>query len=115
MTTRGPADASARRLSGFSKNLIGGCEETTTVCCDERQAKEGSLRFPMIAVNDADTKHLFDNRFGTGHRVGRHHRTTNLLVAGKNVVVAVSGTAEGRFGKGEGLRRAGDRNGGGPC
>ena len=70
--------------------VIGGCEETTTgVRRLRRLEAEGLLRFPMIAVNDADCKHLFDNRYGTGQSVWDGiMRTTNLLVAGKTVVVA---------------------------
>jgi adenosylhomocysteinase len=77
-------------LSDCAENVIGGCEETTTgVLRMTARAKAGKLRFPMIAVNDADTKHLFDNRFGTGQSVWDGiTRTTNLLIAGKTVVVA---------------------------
>ena len=73
-----------------AKNLLGGCEETTTGVLRLRaRAAAGALEFPMIAVNDADSKHLFDNRFGTGQSVWDGiNRTTNLLVAGKKVVVA---------------------------
>ncbi len=74
----------------YGKNLIGGCEETTTGIhrLYARQAA-GKLRYPMIDVNDADCKHLFDNRYGTGQSVldGIMH-TTNLIIAGKTVVVA---------------------------
>lgn len=74
----------------FGKNLIGGCEETTTGVhrLFSRQAA-GMLNYPMIDVNDADCKHLFDNRYGTGQSVldGIMH-TTNLIIAGKTVVVA---------------------------
>ena len=68
----------------------GGCEETTTGVRRLRALEaEGGLRFAMIAVNDADCKHLFDNRYGTGQSVWDGIlRTTNLLVAGKTVVVA---------------------------
>ncbi len=71
-------------------DVFGGCEETTTgVRRLRRLEAEGLLRFPMIAVNDADCKHLFDNRYGTGQSVWDGiMRTTNLLVAGKTVVVA---------------------------
>lgn len=70
--------------------LLGGCEETTTGVHRLRtRAREGSLRFPMFAVNDARMKHLFDNRYGTGQSTWDGIlRTTNLLVAGKDVVVA---------------------------
>lgn len=71
-------------------NLLGGCEETTTGVKRLRaMEKEGVLPFPMLAVNDAQSKFLFDNRYGTGQSVwDAILRTTNLLVAGKNVVVA---------------------------
>jgi len=70
--------------------IIGGCEETTTGVNRLRaRERDGSLRFPMIAVNDARCKYLFDNRYGTGQSVWDGiMRTTNLIVAGKNVVVA---------------------------
>lgn len=69
--------------------IIGGSEETTTgVHRLKARAKEGLLRFPMISVNDAYCKYLFDNRYGTGQSVWDGiMRTTNLIVAGKNVVV----------------------------
>jgi len=71
-------------------NIIGGCEETTTGVLRLRaREREGLLRFPMISVNDAYCKYLFDNRYGTGQSVWDGiMRTTNLIVAGKNVVVA---------------------------
>jgi len=77
-------------LADCAENVIGGCEETTTgVLRMTARARTGTLKFPMIAVNDADTKHLFDNRFGTGQSVlDGITRTTNLLIAGKTVVVA---------------------------
>jgi len=77
-------------LADCAENVIGGCEETTTgVLRMTARARAGTLKFPMIAVNDADTKHLFDNRFGTGQSVlDGITRTTNLLIAGKTVVVA---------------------------
>ena len=70
--------------------VIGGCEETTTGIHRLRAAaKAGTLRFPMVLVNEADCKHLFDNRYGTGQSVWDGiNRTTNLIVAGKRVVVA---------------------------
>jgi adenosylhomocysteinase len=70
--------------------IIGGCEETTTGVLRLRaREREGKLKFPMIAVNDAYCKHLFDNRYGTGQSVWDGiMRTTNLIIAGKNVVVA---------------------------
>jgi adenosylhomocysteinase len=68
----------------------GGCEETTTGVIRLRQmAREGALRFPMVAVNDTDTKHMFDNRYGTGQStLDAIFRATNTLLAGKTVVVA---------------------------
>jgi adenosylhomocysteinase len=70
-------------------DIKGGCEETTTgVLRLKAREREGLLKFPMIAVNDAYCKHLFDNRYGTGQSVWDGiMRTTNLIVAGKNVVV----------------------------
>jgi len=72
------------------KNVIGGTEETTTGVIRLRaMQKDGVLAFPVIAVNDADTKHLFDNRYGTGQStVDGILRATNTLLAGKTVVVA---------------------------
>ena len=69
--------------------IIGGTEETTTGVIRLRSmAKEGVLKFPIISVNDADTKHLFDNRYGTGQStLDGIIRATNLLLAGLNVVV----------------------------
>jgi len=70
--------------------ILGGCEETTTGVARLRaRSQAGTLRFPMFAVNDALMKHLFDNRYGTGQSTWDGIlRSTNLLVAGKNVVVA---------------------------
>src|SRR5579863_2199549 len=70
--------------------IIGSMEETTTGVIRLRSmAKEGVLRFPVISVNDADTKHLFDNRYGTGQStIDGIIRATNLLFAGLRVVVA---------------------------
>ena len=85
--------------------VIGGCEETTTgIVRLTAMNKEGKLRFPMIKVNNADCKHLFDNRYGTGQSVWDGiNRTTNLIVAGKNVVVA----GYGWCGKGVAMRAKG--------
>lgn len=68
----------------------GGCEETTTgVIRLKAMDNEGILKFPMVAVNDAQCKHLFDNRYGTGQSVWDSiMRNTNLIIAGKTVVVA---------------------------
>ena len=85
--------------------VIGGCEETTTGIHRLRiMAREGSLRFPMVMVNEADCKHMFDNRYGTGQSVWDGiNRTTNLIVAGKRVVVS----GYGWCGKGVSLRAKG--------
>ena len=85
--------------------VIGGCEETTTGIIRLRgMAKEDKLEFPMVMVNDADCKHLFDNRYGTGQSVWDGiNRTTNLIVAGKKVVVA----GYGWCGKGTAMRAKG--------
>jgi len=71
-------------------NVIGGTEETTTGVIRLRaMAKKGVLRYPIIAVNDAMTKHLFDNRYGTGQStIDGIVRATNVLLAGKTLVVA---------------------------
>ncbi len=71
-------------------NVIGGTEETTTGVIRLRaMAKEGVLRYPIVAVNDADTKHLFDNRYGTGQStIDGIVRATNFLLAGSKFVVA---------------------------
>jgi len=71
------------------ENIIGGTEETTTgVIRLKSLADEGNLKYPVIAVNDADTKHFFDNRYGTGQStLDGITRATNVLWAGKTVVV----------------------------
>ena len=85
--------------------VIGGCEETTTGIHRLRTMdKAGELRFPMVMVNEADCKHMFDNRYGTGQSVWDGiMRTTNLIVAGKHVVVS----GYGWCGKGVSLRAKG--------
>jgi len=85
--------------------IIGGCEETTTGVLRLRaMEKENLLKFPMMAVNDAYCKYLFDNRYGTGESVWSGiMRTTNLIVAGKVVVVI----GYGWCGKGVALRAKG--------
>ena len=85
--------------------VIGGCEETTTgIVRLIAMNNAGKLRFPMVKVNNADCKHLFDNRYGTGQSVWDGiNRTTNLIVAGKNVVVA----GYGWCGKGVAMRAKG--------
>ncbi|HEU67980.1 MAG TPA: adenosylhomocysteinase [Candidatus Acetothermia bacterium] len=77
------------RAGDWGTDLIGACEETTTGLVRLRQlAREGRLRFPVVAVNDARMKYLFDNRHGTGQSVwDAIMRATNLLVAGKRVLV----------------------------
>ena len=72
------------------EGLIGGTEETTTGVIRLRaMAESGALRYPIIAVNDANTKHFFDNRYGTGQStLDGIIRATNTLIAGKTVVVS---------------------------
>ena len=72
------------------EGVIGGTEETTTGVIRLRaMAKEGVLQYPIVAVNDADTKHLFDNRYGTGQStIDGIIRSTNLLLAGSKFVIA---------------------------
>lgn len=91
--------------SGQLKEIIGGCEETTTgIVRLKALEKSGLLRFPMMAVNDAYCKYLFDNRYGTGQSVWDGiNRTTNLVVAGKTVVVI----GYGWCGKGVAMRAKG--------
>ncbi|MDD5690314.1 MAG: adenosylhomocysteinase [Candidatus Omnitrophica bacterium] len=86
-------------------NIIGGTEETTTGVIRLRAlAQEGKLRYPIIAVNDALTKHLFDNRYGTGQStLDGIIRATNKLVAGSNFVVC----GYGWCGKGAAMRANG--------
>lgn len=89
----------------YAKNLIGGCEETTTGIhrLFARQAA-GALDYPMIDVNDADCKHLFDNRYGTGQStLDGIMNSTNLIIAGKVFVVA----GYGWCGKGLAMRAKG--------
>ncbi len=87
------------------ENVIGGCEETTTgILRLVSMAKKGELKFPMAMVNNAKCKYLFDNRYGTGQSVWNGiNRATNLIVAGKNVVVA----GYGWCGKGVAMRAKG--------
>lgn len=72
------------------EDIVGGTEETTTGVIRLRaMANQGKLRFPVIAVNDALTKHMFDNRYGTGQStLDGIIRATNILIAGKTIVVA---------------------------
>jgi len=85
--------------------IIGGCEETTTGIIRLRaMVKEGALKYPMIAVNDNQTKHLMDNYYGTGQSTfDGILRSTNLLIAGKTVVIAGYGSC----GKGCAMRAKG--------
>jgi adenosylhomocysteinase len=87
------------------KNIIGGTEETTTGVIRLRaMAKDGTLKYPIVAVNDALTKHLFDNRYGTGQSsIDGVLRATNLLIAGLRVVVS----GYGWCGKGVAMRAKG--------
>jgi adenosylhomocysteinase len=86
-------------------NVIGGTEETTTGVIRLRSmAKNKVLRYPIIAVNDADTKHLFDNRYGTGQStIDGILRATNILLAGLNFVIA----GYGWCGRGIAMRASG--------
>ena len=79
-----------RRDENYCRSILGGTEETTTGVVRFRNLeKEGKLRFPIIAVNEAMTKHLFDNRYGTGQStIDGLLRATNVLLAGKKFVVA---------------------------
>src|SRR5438034_10632863 len=70
-------------------DIIGGMEETTTGVIRLRSMeKNGVLRFPVLAVNESDTKHMFDNRYGTGQSsIDAIIRATNILLAGRTIVV----------------------------
>jgi adenosylhomocysteinase len=94
-----------QRPQSTHKNIIGGTEETTTGVIRLRAlANEGKLRYPIIAVNDAQTKHLFDNRYGTGQStVDGIIRATNKLIAGSCFVVC----GYGWCGKGVAMRAKG--------
>ncbi|MCL2364025.1 MAG: adenosylhomocysteinase [Defluviitaleaceae bacterium] len=89
----------------LGENLIGGCEETTTgINRLKARVREGTLNFPMMAVNDADSKHLFDNVHGTGQSVWDSIMyTTNVMLTGRDVVVA----GYGFCGKGVAMRAKG--------
>ena len=78
-----------RQRSDLLTNVIGGTEETTTgVVRLKAMANEGQLRYPIVAVNEAETKHFFDNRYGTGQStLDGITRATNILWAGRRVVV----------------------------
>jgi len=94
-----------RRQISMHSNIIGGTEETTTGVVRLRAlANQGKLRYPIIAVNDAQTKHLFDNRYGTGQStVDGIIRATNKLLAGSSFVVC----GYGWCGKGVAMRAKG--------
>lgn len=89
----------------YAKDLIGGCEETTTgIHRLFARQRAGLLDYPMIDVNDADCKHLFDNRYGTGQStLDGIMNSTNLIIAGKTVVIA----GYGWCGKGMAMRAKG--------
>ena len=91
-------------MQDLAGGVYGGCEETTTGVIRLRAMDaDGVLRFPMVAVNDAKCKHLFDNRYGTGQSVWESiMHNTNLIVASKTVVVA----GYGWCGKGVAMRAA---------
>ena len=93
------------KLQSLIPGVYGGCEETTTgIKRLHSMAADGTLKFPMIAVNNANCKYLFDNRYGTGQSVWDGiNRTTNLIVAGKYVVIA----GYGWCGKGIAMRAKG--------
>jgi len=99
------ADLTVEMHKSNFKSISGGTEETTTGVIRLRaMQKAGKLRYPIIAVNDAETKHDFDNVYGTGQSaLDGIIRATNVLVAGKNVVVA----GYGHVGKGIARRAAG--------
>lgn len=94
-----------KEFADLIPGVIGGCEETTTGINRLRiMSAAGALRFPMVMVNDADCKHMFDNRYGTGQSVWDGIcRTTNLIIAGKYVVIS----GYGWCGKGVSLRAKG--------
>jgi adenosylhomocysteinase len=93
------------KRSDLLKGVIGGTEETTTGVIRLRaMVKDGTLKYPIIAVNDALTKHMFDNRYGTGQSsIDGILRATNLLIAGLHVVVS----GYGWCGKGVAMRAKG--------
>ena len=93
------------KCAELGEELIGGCEETTTgILRLKAREREGILPCPMMAVNDAKAKHYYDNKYGTGQSVwDAIMHTTNLIVAGKTVVVA----GYGWCGKGVAMRAKG--------
>ena len=99
------ASLSGSERKALVEDIVGGTEETTTGVIRLRaMEKAGVLRFPVVAVNEAQTKHFFDNRYGTGQStLDGVIRATNLLIAGLNVVVA----GYGWCGKGVAMRARG--------
>ncbi|MEA3305372.1 MAG: adenosylhomocysteinase [Candidatus Omnitrophota bacterium] len=93
------------KMKNLAGKVLGGSEETTTGVIRLRSLeKSGGLLFPMIAVNDADTKHLFDNRYGTGQStIDGLIRATNILLSGRKVIVC----GYGWCGKGVAMRAKG--------
>ena len=89
----------------YGQDIVGGTEETTTGVIRLRSmAKDGALKMPIVAVNDARTKNLFDNRYGTGQStLDGIIRATDMLIAGKTIVIA----GYGWCGKGLALRARG--------
>ena len=107
-----PGQHAAHDAQELLDGVLGGCEETTTGVIRLRaMAADKALRFPMVAVNDTDTKHMFDNRYGTGQStLDAIFRATNTLLAGKKFVVAGygycgKGVADAREGDGRGRHR----------
>ena len=100
-----PGGSAGGKCADLSENLIGGCEETThRHSAPQAREREGILPCPMMAVNDAKAKHYYDNKYGTGQSVwDAIMHTSNLVVAGKTVVVA----GYGWCGKGVAMRAAG--------
>lgn len=94
-----------RERTDLLEGVIGGTEETTTGVIRLRaMARDGALRYPIIAVNDAETKHLFDNRYGTGQStIDGLLRATNLLLAGRALVICGYGSC----GRGVAMRARG--------
>ncbi len=82
--------SSLHKRETIPDHLLGGLEETTTGVIRLRaMEKDGALRFPMVAINDSNTKHFFDNRYGTGQStIDGILRATNMLIAGSTVVIA---------------------------
>ena len=93
------------KMRNLASKVLGGSEETTTGVIRLRSLeKSGGLLFPMIAVNDADTKHLFDNRYGTGQStIDGLIRATNILLSGRKIVIC----GYGWCGKGVAMRAKG--------